>query len=180
MFTLRYRPAIPKVRYSEGALFRQEMGLGLGLGLGIGLASGLVWYMDAQMAARFRIAGLRNSGPESTLKFCLVSVAVACAAVELFEQSEWWLVCCWCWLILSDRMCIWPVKNPAPANYFREIGPGLTWRSVVVLEESPRPWGSSRTNLQVLVLGSQVYLVFILGPSVLKIWRLSILQTVYN
>jgi len=57
-----------------GPLFRQEIGLKLGLGLGIGIGRDrvrvrvrvwIVWYMDAQTAARLGIADLRNSGPES-------------------------------------------------------------------------------------------------------------------
>ena len=40
--------------------------------------------------------------------------------------------------------------------------------SVVVLEKSPWPWGSSRTNLQVLVLWSQVT-VFVLKAQVLDL-----------
>ena len=57
-----------------------------------------------------------------------------------------------------------------------------TYYSVVVLEKSPCPRGSSRTNLQVLVLVLEpqvLVLVLVLGPQVLKnCQRLRVLQTV--
>jgi len=58
-YVFRYRPAIPKARYSDKNRVRVKVRVRVRVRVRVWI----VWSMDAHTAARLGIADLRNSGP---------------------------------------------------------------------------------------------------------------------
>jgi len=116
-----------------------------------------IWALEPELIQNYRqladswLSHKPNSRlPSFSSKVTFPATDHCCLLTKLYCLVSWWL----------RNVC----EQLAQSYMTVEVEPS----SVVVLEESPRPRTSSRTNLQVLVLISQV-----LGPQ-----RLRILQAV--